>query len=387
MKLRVTKILFISVFLPFLTFAQATERDTLKTSLESKAQLSVWTHINPSNNYQLYTGARLIPQFNYDIDFGNDRLIDIEASANVSGSATFAIADSMNIDGNAALYRFWARYSARQFEIRAGLQKIDFGTAKILRSLRWFDQVDPRDPLQITNGVYGLLARYYFLDNTNIWLWGLYGNKNTKGMELINSRSDIPEYGGRIQASILGGESGISYHHRVADTGNLSWADPLYDKIGENRIGIDARWDMQAGFWFETSWVGKNKDLDIYTHQHLLTLGSDYTLGIGSGLNITIEHLTAFSGKKAFNADLSNNFTALSLMYPISIFDNLQTIIYYNWEYGKLYSFANWFRQFDHTTLYLMAYWNPENSVLPTGNGGQNLYGGAGVLLMYVINI
>ena len=68
------------------------------------------------------------------------------------------------------------RYSSDQFELRLGLQKINFGSASMLRPLMWFDQMDPRDPLHLTDGVWGLLARYYFLNNANIWLWGLYGN-------------------------------------------------------------------------------------------------------------------------------------------------------------------------------------------------------------------
>ena len=65
-----------------------------------------------------------------------------------------------------------------KLHIEPGLQKINFGSATMLRPLMWFDQVDPRDPLQLTDGVWGVLGRYYFLNNANIWLWGLYGNKN-----------------------------------------------------------------------------------------------------------------------------------------------------------------------------------------------------------------
>jgi len=55
----------------------------------------------------------------------------------------------------------WIRLSTKQFELRAGLQKINFGSATLLRPLMWFDKIDPRDPLQLTDGVYALLARYY----------------------------------------------------------------------------------------------------------------------------------------------------------------------------------------------------------------------------------
>ena len=59
----------------------------------------------------------------------------------------------------------------KNIENRLGLQKIDFGSALLIRPLQWFNQIDPRDPLRLTNGVYGILFRQYFNDNSNIWLW------------------------------------------------------------------------------------------------------------------------------------------------------------------------------------------------------------------------
>ena len=59
-------------------------------------------------------------------------------------------------------YRLWLRYSTSHLEIRAGLQKINFGSSNILRPLMWFDKMDFRDPLMLTDGVYALLGRYYF---------------------------------------------------------------------------------------------------------------------------------------------------------------------------------------------------------------------------------
>ena len=113
------------------------------------------------------------------------RLIDFEASANIYGNAGIHFFDSASADGNISPYRVWGRYSTKQLEVRLGLQKINFGTATMLRALRWFDEVDPRDPLQLTDGVWGGLARYYFLNNTNIWIWVLYGTDRPKGMELM----------------------------------------------------------------------------------------------------------------------------------------------------------------------------------------------------------
>lgn len=35
-----------------------------------------------------------------------------------------------------------------------------------------------REPSQLTDGVYGVLVKYYFQNNANLWAWGLIGNKN-----------------------------------------------------------------------------------------------------------------------------------------------------------------------------------------------------------------
>ena len=113
------------------------------------------------------------------------------------------------------------KFSGDQFEVRAGLQKINFGSASMLRPLMWFDQIDPRDPLQLTDGVYVLLGRYYFLNNANIWVWALYGNDSRKGWEQIPSLKKVPEFGGRLQLPVSHGELGTTYHYRVADASSV----------------------------------------------------------------------------------------------------------------------------------------------------------------------
>lgn len=62
-------------------------------------------------------------------------------------------------------FRFSGQLSGRVSELRLGLQKINFGSAQLFRPLMWFDKMDPRDPLQMTDGVWGALYRYYFRNN------------------------------------------------------------------------------------------------------------------------------------------------------------------------------------------------------------------------------
>ncbi|MFY0687167.1 MAG: hypothetical protein JXQ90_08385 [Cyclobacteriaceae bacterium] len=375
---------YITIVLILLT-ASASAQDSTQAKLDFRGQLSSWAHLNLNNPYPLYLGGRYLPQSNYEYKLGDNRLIDFEASANLVGDVGIHFFDSAETQGSISPYRIWGRYSTEQLEVRIGLQKIDFGSAMMLRSLRWFDQIDPRDPLALTDGVYGGLVRYYFLNNANVWVWGLYGNKNQKGMEVIKTNKEIPEFGGRFQFPIPLGEMGLSYHKRTADSRQMGDLLPAFDRIPENRVGFDLRWDLIVGLWLEGSWVQAGEDLGPLTNQEIFTVGTDYTFGIGSGLNMTLEHMLFANDTNPFEFSNTFNMSGLAFNYPIGMFDNIRAITYYDWTNNKAYNFLNWFRSFDRTTLYLMGYWNPEQGALPTG-GAQNLFGGRGLQIMFVYN-
>jgi len=372
--------------LSFPLFLTLPVKSPAQDSLSLKGQLSTWMLYNGSNDLPVYMGGRYIPQLNYDLVLKNDQKIDFEASVNINGSAGFNPFDSLRSDGQLKPYRLWARYSSRQFEIRLGLQKINFGSASLLRPLMWFDQVDPRDPLRLTDGVWGVLGRYYFLNNANIWLWGLYGNKDPKGWELAGTKSNYPELGGRIQLPIPAGEAALSYHYRIADTLNLSGIVPQFSEVRENRIGFDIKLDMVVGLWFEGTWVTKNKELGILTNQEIFNAGIDYTFDIGNGLYVVYEQLLAANDEEAFNFQNITSFSLLSLSYPVGIFDNIRGIVYYDWKNNNAYNFLNWQKQFNNITLYFMGYWNPVDYNIPTQGSDQILFAGKGIQIMLVLN-
>jgi hypothetical protein len=373
---------FFSIFLFTVSSATCIAQD----SLSIKGQLSAWMLINGKNELPVFVGGRYIPQMNYEYALKNEHKFDFEGSVNINGSVGVNPFDSISSSGRIKPYRFWVRYSTRQFEIRAGLQKINFGSASLLRPLMWFDQVDPRDPLKLTDGVWGVLGRYYFLNNANIWLWGLYGNNKPKGWELTGTKEHYPEAGGRIQIPVPSGEAAISYHYRITDTRNAGELFPQFEKVQENRIGFDIKLDMVAGLWLEGSWVTRNKDLGIFTNQELLNAGADYTFGIGNGLYVIFEQLLAASDEKPFAFQNTASFSLLSLSYPIGLFDNISGIVYYDWKNKNTYNFINWQKQFKNITLYLMGYWNPQKYNIPTQGSDQNLYAGKGIQVMVVLN-
>ncbi|MFC2113905.1 hypothetical protein ACFLRI_01000, partial [Bacteroidota bacterium] len=284
----------------------------------------------------------------------------------------------------------WLRLSSKRLEVRAGLQKINFGSATMLRPLMWFDQIDPRDPLQLTNGVYGVLGRYYFKNNTNIWLWTLYGNKNPKGWDFIASQKDVPEYGGRFQFPVPKGEGAISLHSRTANMNSFFPDSMLNGKVSypESRIGLDGKWDLVVGLWFEYMFLHSNitEMPRPKNYQHVLNLGLDYTFGIGNGLSVITEFFWFASSDEIFNSLAGIEFSALTLSYPITLMDNISAIIYFNWESNSWYRFVNIQRSYDNWSFYLMAFWNPDKFDLYTINFENNLFAGKGLQLMCVYN-
>jgi hypothetical protein len=359
------------------TFAQEQGNDTLIL----KGQLSAWGNYNFTNeNFML--GGRYIPELSYQRFFKQNQNLNLEVSGNLYGTLY-----ENTPDGDIKPYRAWARYATPQFEVRAGLQKINFGSATMLRPLMWFDQMDPRDPLQLTDGVWGVLGRYYFLNNANIWVWGLYGNKEPKGWELLGTHPDNPEFGGRIQLPIGIGEAAITYHNRKASTLNISdLLMPDFERYTENRIGFDAKVDWVVGLWVEGAWINSRKDIGLFTNQTLLNTGVDYTFGIGNGLLAVYEHLIVSSDVNPFEFVSPFQFSLLSLSYPVGLFDNLSAMFYYSWNNSDVYSFLNWQRTYNRLSFHVMAYWNPKTLDLPQQNLGSNLFGGKGIQVMLVLN-
>jgi hypothetical protein len=366
-------------------FTQQLSRSVADT-FNISGQLSAWGNYNYKNTLPVITGGRYIPSIYYGIRPNDQKLFDLEASANLFGSLAFHPFDKASADGKIKPYRFWIRYSSNQFELRLGLQKINFGSASMLRPLMWFDQIDPRDPLQLTDGVWALLARYYFLNNANVWLWGLYGNNNQRGWELIPVNKKIPEFGGRLQVPVPGGEAAISYHHRTADNSGMPIFSKYFEKIPEDRFGFDARFDLITGVWLEGSWTRKRLDLGTLTNQEVLNAGIDYTFGLGKGLYIAYEHLLLSYDQKAFELANITSFSLLTLSYPIGLFDKASAIIYYDWTNNSIYNFISWQKQFDNIMLYFMGYWNPAVLNLPAQTVSHNYFAGKGIQLMFVFN-
>ena len=354
-----------------------------------KGQASTWLAFNDAPSLTLGFGLRYTPIFSWTRPLSSRLTLDAEASADAyaaaSSSANVEEATEMRLN----LYRAWVRLSTARFEARLGLQKINFGSASLLRPLMWFDRVDPRDPLQMTEGVRGLLVRYFFRGNANAWAWALYGNDENKGWEESPTAKRTVEFGGRIQAPLFKGELGLTFHRRRADLGRgiisagVSLADPV---APEERWAIDGKWDIGIGIWTEAVMVHQHHAGHPYPFQRFFTIGADTTLAVGNGLHLTVEHLNLSTAPGFWESGQAGNFTALTASLPLGLFDNLSVMVFYDWSSRNLFHFLNWQRTFDWWQFFAIAFWNPESGGISPNTLGINAFAGKGFRLMLVIN-
>lgn len=313
--------------------------------------------------------------------------VDAEASLNAYGSAVLSGDAPAGLDGHVKPYRAWLRLSTSHFEARLGLQKVSFGSATLFRPMMWFDSLDPRDPLQLTDGVYALLLRYYTKGNANFWAWTMYRNDARRGYDLAPPDPKTPEFGGRIQVPLFKGEIAATYHRRKAAIEGLTPVmDPTspvrVNPVPEDRFGLDGKWDLGVGLWLEGALVHQRTPLLPYPYQLSLTAGLDYTFGLGRGLNALVEHFRLESSPAAFAAGQDRNVSALLVRYPFGLSDELTAIVYYDWKGRGVYKFLSWRRTSDALSFSAIAFWNPDAVLLYPGQPGSSSLGGTGLMLV-----
>jgi hypothetical protein len=372
------------LFAFWIAFPVASNAQHVKALFEN--QISGWTTVNFNNHTGYQLGGRYIPTLSLSDSLQRSQTLSAEFSVNAYGNYVTARGYS-DLSGDIKPYRIWLRYALPRLELRIGLQKISFGSASILRPLMWFDRIDVRDPLQLTEGVYSFLGRYYFQNNINIWFWTLYGNDEPMGWETIPTKKRAPEFGGRIQLPVPKGEFAFSYHHRKAET--------VFDTVyminnvmfPEDRIGLDGKWDLGVGLWFEA--VVKHSSITnswVPEWETYVNLGMDYTFGLGNGLNVITEYFRYSRIFPLTDMTLPVNFSAFSANYPFGLMNTLSGMLYYNWDLNEWYRFISFQRKYDYLSLYLMAFWNPDRFALYSMAEDRNLFAGKGVQLMAVLN-
>ncbi len=351
--------------------------------IEFDGQVQLQANQGVQENSSLFWGGRYLPEFNFESAQDSLQSWSIQVAANTSAFKSLNSTSQINTD--LAPYRAWIRYLNKEWEFRLGLQKIDFGAASLLRPLQWFNQIDPRDPLALTNGVYALLVRYYFKNNANLWLWSLYGNQKPRGFDLFDSSKTKTEWGGRFQFLVPKGEWGFTYHYRTADFAENAIID-YFGESPEHRLGLDAKWDLGIGLWTESTYIKRSQPIGLFKHQFLSTLGADYTFGIGNGLNLIAEHLISSLGSQHAFQNQASHVSAINANYPLGLFNSISFLVYHQWSTNQNSLVLNYQEQFNKISAYLIAYYNSNQFEAAQQNEILYTFSGPGLQLLLIYN-
>jgi hypothetical protein len=345
-------------------------------------QISGWVTSKPETALVWQAGLRYIPEVTLQRSLWGGLSGQLDLSANGFVTGDFGTVDSARWDGSVKPYRVWLRLATHRWETRLGLQKINFGSATLFRPLMWFDRVDPRDPLQLTDGVWGALTRYYFPNNVNLWGWALYGNDDPKGWETEPTKTRTVEYGGRIQTPVPAGELGVTYHHREADLRAI----PGATFVPEDRLGLDGKWNLGVGLWGEAALVRQRAGGPLPPYRRFWMLGADYTFGVGNGLYVLTEYARIEAAASALGAGDGAGFSGLLMNYPLGMLDKVSGIVYRNWSLHQWYRILTWQRTYDRWTFYLLGFWNPSDlqALLPSQR--TQTFAGRGLQVLVAFN-
>lgn len=311
-------------------------------------------YIDTKSNNNFTFDLEYQPDFDLDLWSKEHKKIDMQIVLKQTNSLDYLDKDWEG-DIDLRLYRSLIRFSALNYELRLGLQQLNFGQAMILRPLQWFDTIDPRDENKESDGVYAFLAKRYFLDNSNMWGWVILDDDEIDDDTDFDDFVKQIEYGGRWQYPVGDVETGLSIHHKKLSS---------IDYSSETKLGFDLRKDYVLGFWAETS-LSFLHGGDETANSSLLTAGADYTISVGNGIYLLLENLFISEIDDGFLPNKAKS-AAFQIQYPVNLFDSVQSIVTYDWQLEQYNLFLSYARSYDYLTVYLNFY--------QTGEGEQYDY-------------
>jgi len=349
-------------------------QSVIAQTLEVQGQLSTWGIANTGEGGSSSLGVRYLPTLAAEKPVATDRIVDAEFSANAYASGATA-SSGREAASRLRLYRAWFRFKTPRYEARVGLQKLNFGSATLLRPLMWFDSVDPRDPLQITDGVYAGLFRYYWPGRATAWVWTMYGNTSLRGLDSSPTRARRPEVGGRIELPMARGQIAATTHHREVDLqrGLEDTPAPAVRFVPEHRYALDGKWDLGVGVWLEGTYTHQGRTDSARPDQRAMAAGLDYTFPLGHGLYALGEVLQIDRSSGAFGPGEGNTLVASTLRYPLGLLDAIAAIVYLDRNRHDVYRFVSWQRTYDEWQFHVMGFWNPALANIQPGGAGQNV--------------
>ncbi|MFQ6677322.1 MAG: hypothetical protein ACE5D0_03285 [Fidelibacterota bacterium] len=285
----------------------------------------------PSFEYRL----QYIPTISLENQYNNSGLFDAEWAIDFNYTSHF---DSLSMTN----YRSWIRFKSNDVEIRAGIQKLNFGPAKLFRPLQWFDTLNPIDPLQLTPGINAVRFRKEMTQTSYYMMWIIHKTDEMISLEPHQSKNRSNEFGGRYQTLTKYGEIGVTSHFR--------FIEPGVEKLPEFRLALDGSFDMGINSWFESVFIKSKEESGFIDFQQITTIGVDYTFDLGNGFYSSLEAYRYYSSGQNISSSTTEKLGAL-FSYPLSIFDNFTSISYYDLELKKSFQYLSWQRAYDNLTL------------------------------------
>jgi|GEM_PF-1496447 len=279
-------------------------------------------------------------------------------------------------DIGAYWYRYLLRYSGERADLKLGLQKINFGPAQFLRTLQWFDTLNPLDPSGRSDGVEAVLLRMYPHWRVNVWFWALAADRRdglnyllTEDPEnpsifLLNRETEVRQpFGGRVQIQLAAVDLGLSLHHRQPDYAGYEYR--------EYRAALDLRGEWGIGWWLEAMQIQRGEiqdgDFDrpayfgwdpfmfLEKSSRALTLGADYTMGIGNGIYTMLEYAKRSPSAEFDRLPPKQEQALFMLSYPLGLFDSFMALFLRDMEQEIDSRSLIWLRTYDRLTWQLMV--------------------------------
>ncbi len=342
-------------------------------------ELSLSSSANSFNGSDIQIITRYLPAFEVQNSLSDSWDYDLELRWQLAWSSTLDTLDFSESATQFEPYRIAINLQSKHSEYIIGLQKINFGPAKILRPLMWFDAVDPTDPLELTSGVTGISAITFYKSGWSSQAWLLLPG-DPMGWESFAGKSGTVETGGRVTIPNAKGQIGICTHFRIADISNVYLNDPdLY----EGRLGLDGFWDVGVGLWVESVYKHQELSADPFLDQIQTTLGSDYTIWIGNGLHIMAEHMLVSSWNSPFMEDQTTHLSTAMLSFSPTMFDQVSVLILNNWENDSPLAYLSWGQTYDNFRFTVAAFYaKTDNNDVSVSSG----FDGKGLQLTVVYN-
>lgn len=286
------------------------------------------------------------PELEWEHNFRDETRLSVSLS---SQSRILGLKDKPEFTNK--LYRAWTQVDKSAWSLCVGLQRINFGTAELIRPEQWFDRLSPLDESEETEGVLAALGSIPLGSTGGLKLWAIHSEDECRGNEVIPSVPDRIEPGGRLELPVGPVFTGISYHYRRVTFPTLTEAE-------EHRLGFDLRWDGSFGAWLESSGsYYPGVDWAPFPDRQLaMSLGTDYTVSLGSGLYLRQETGWIYQGwGNLASLHTENVSTAFLATYPLSLVDNLQVLSLYDWSSREANAIVQVSRVYDYWSFYLSA--------------------------------